>query len=128
MKRRRHHRHTGPGQREAIYVIGQDAYLQREKSSVSFADRGRMPALMRVITGDILSVVRQGEKRLEVPTATIGIRGTGCYIEASRSRSYFCLCYGVAEVAPVAGPDARSGASDEATTTRSDPQTTRRCR
>jgi hypothetical protein len=37
---------------------------------------------------------------LATPTATIGIRGTGCYIEAEEDRTYFCLCYGVAVVTP----------------------------
>ncbi|HEX5803784.1 MAG TPA: hypothetical protein VFY24_12220, partial [Azospira sp.] len=71
---------TGP-RSEAIYVIGQDAYMQREKSSVSFAGE-TAASVMRVITGGILAVFGKGEKQLQVPTATIGIRGTGCYIEA----------------------------------------------
>ncbi|MDQ5882135.1 MAG: hypothetical protein QG616_1967 [Pseudomonadota bacterium] len=93
---------TGP-KSEAIYVIGQDAYMQREKSTISFAAEAAA-SVMRVITGGILSVFGKGQKRLEVPTATIGIRGTGCYIEASPKTVYFCLCYGVAEVAPAADP------------------------
>lgn len=88
---------TGP-KSEAIYVIGQDAYLQREKSSVNFG--GTAASVMRVITGGILSVFGKGEKQLIVPTATIGIRGTGCYIEAEAQSVYFCLCYGVADVVP----------------------------
>ncbi len=93
---------TGPGS-EAIYVIGEDAYLQREKSSVSFAGTAAAN-VMRVITGGILAVFGKGEKKLIVPTATIGIRGTGCYIEAEAKKVYFCLCYGIAEVAPNADP------------------------
>lgn len=93
---------TGP-KSEAIYVIGQDAYMQREKSTVSFAAEAAA-SVMRVITGGILSVFGKGAKRLEVPTATIGIRGTGCYIEANPKTVYFCLCYGIAEVAPAADP------------------------
>ncbi len=93
---------TGP-KSQAIYVIGQDAFLQREKSTVSFAAEAAA-SVMRVITGGILSVFGKGEKRLIVPTATIGIRGTGCYIEAQPKTVYFCLCYGAADVAPVADP------------------------
>ena len=93
---------TGAGG-EAIYVIGQDAYLQREKSTVSFAGDAAV-GIMRVLTGKILSVFGKGEKKLETATATIGIRGTGCYIESEARRVYFCLCYGVAEVAPAADP------------------------
>lgn len=92
---------------EAIYVIGQDAYLQREKSNVSFSASAAAATadVMRVITGGILSVFGKGAKRLEVPTATIGIRGTGCYIETQGEKSvYFCLCYGIADVAPAADP------------------------
>jgi hypothetical protein len=96
---------TGAGG-EAIYVIGQDAYLQREKSTVSFAANvaGGAVSVMRVLTGKILSVFGKGDKKLETSSATIGIRGTGCYIEAEEKRVYFCLCYGVAEVAPAADP------------------------
>lgn len=92
---------------EAIYVIGQDAYMQREKSSINFAADavGNATAdVMRVITGKILSVFGKGEKKLIVPTATIGIRGTACYIEAEATSTYFCLCYGVAEISPTADP------------------------
>lgn len=90
---------TGP-KSEAIYVIGQDAYLQRDRSTVAFAAN-----VMRVITGGILSVFGKGEKKLEVPNATIGIRGTACYIETQDEKTvYFCLCYGVADVTPAIAP------------------------
>lgn len=93
---------TGVGA-EAIYIIGQDAYLQRENSVVTqtgdLVKRG-----LRVVTGKLLSVFGKGEKRIATPTATIGIRGTGCYIEAASDRVYFCLCYGVADISLLADP------------------------
>lgn len=92
---------TGAGS-EAIYVINQDAFLQRENSSVSFF--GATADVMRVLTGKILSVFGKGPKKLQTATATIGIRGTGCYIESEVERVYFCLCYGTAEVVPNADP------------------------
>ena len=99
---------------EAIYVIGQDAFLQRELSTVSFgADAAQY--LMRVVTGKILSVFGKGSRRIQVSTATIGIRGTGCYIEdegsGAGSRTYFCLCYGSAELTPSAAPQERESYS-----------------
>ena len=87
---------------EVVYVINQDAFLQRENSAVSFS--GAVADVMRVLTGKILSVFGKGPKKLQTVTATIGIRGTGCYIEAEENRVYFCLCYGVADVVPVADP------------------------
>lgn len=85
-----------------IYVIGQDAFLQRENSTVNFSGAGA--ALMRVLSGKILSVFGKGSKRIETATAVIGIRGTGCYIESDPRRVYFCLCYGVADLVPLADP------------------------
>jgi hypothetical protein len=92
---------------EAIYVIGQDAFMQRELSTVSFGSDAAVN-LMRVVTGKILSVFGKGARSIQVSTATIGIRGTGCYIESegtgTKARTYFCLCYGSAELTPNAAP------------------------
>ncbi len=96
---------TGSGGK-AIYVIGRDAYLQRERSSVQFLGDSVSNGL-RVISGKLLSVFGKGDKRIETPTATIGIRGTGCYIEVESERIYFCLCYGQAEIIPLARPSER---------------------
>lgn len=88
---------------ELVYVIGQDAYLQREKSVVRFVGEAAADVL-RVVTGKLLAVFGKGAKSIQTPTATLGIRGTGCYIEAEPQRVYFCLCYGEAEIAPIATP------------------------
>jgi hypothetical protein len=92
---------------EAIYVIGQDAYLQRELTTVNFGAEA-LQNLMRVISGKILSVFGKGAKTIQTSTATIGIRGTGCYIEdegtGAKARTYFCLCYGSADLTPKAAP------------------------
>lgn len=96
---------TGPGS-QAIYVVGNDAYLQRDRSTVDLLGSSVTSGL-RVLSGKLLSVFGKGEKRLETPTATIGIRGTACYIEASAERVYFCLCYGKADVVPTGDPSQR---------------------
>jgi hypothetical protein len=92
---------------EAIYVIGQDAFMQRELSTVSFGSDA-VQNLMRVVSGKLLSVFGKGARTIQVSTATIGIRGTGCYIEEENhgtvARTYFCLCYGSVELAPSAAP------------------------
>lgn len=88
---------------EAIYVIGEDAFLQRGGSTVTF---GKTVAdFMRVLNGRILSVFGKGDRTISFSTATIGIRGTACYIEeAVKAETYFCLCYGTALVTPTAAP------------------------
>lgn len=85
---------------DAVYVVGNDAFLQRGGSTVKFETADTL----RVVTGRILSVFAKGDRRIATPTATIGIRGTGCYIEASEERVYFCLCYGRADLVPLADP------------------------
>jgi hypothetical protein len=60
---------------------------------------------MRVVTGGLLSVFgRCARRQILTPTATIGIRGTGCYIETDAAKSYFCLCFGAVELQPGNGP------------------------
>jgi hypothetical protein len=92
---------------EAIYVVGQDAYLQRELTTVSFGAEA-LQNLLRVVSGKILSVFGKGTKTIQTSTATIGIRGTGCYIEdegtGAKARTYFCLCYGSVDLTPKAAP------------------------
>jgi hypothetical protein len=91
---------TGP-KGEMVYVIGTNAYLLRENSQVSHTVSDAV-AVLRVVTGKVLAVFGPGAKRIEVPTATLGIRGTGCYIEAAQEQVYFCLCYGEADIVPAA--------------------------
>lgn len=91
---------TGP-ESEAIYVIGQDAYLQRDNSVVAVAGDILKNGL-RILSGKLLTVFGKGNKRIETSTATIGIRGTGCYIESTADKVYFCLCYGTADIASIA--------------------------
>lgn len=92
---------------KVVYVIGQDAFLQRGSSAVHFSS-GTTAKVMRVITGKILSVFGKGKRSIATSTATIGIRGTGCYIDdegsGASARTYFCLCYGDVTVTPIAAP------------------------
>ena len=75
------------------FVVGSDAYLLRERSRLDVP--GAVAGVMRLVTGALLSVFGRGdEKRLSVPTATIGIRGTGLYLEADPEQGYVCNCYG----------------------------------
>jgi hypothetical protein len=92
---------TGPGA-ELVVVIGRDAYMVRERTRLAFA-----ADLLRVSTGAVLSVFGGGARRIETPTATIGIRGTGVYVEAEPERTYVCTCYGEVELAARDDPAAR---------------------
>ena len=83
----------------ATFVVGQDAFLMRENSHAELIGSGALVSALRLVTGKLLGVFGSGgERRLVTSTATIGIRGTGAYIEAEPTRTYFCLCYGTADV------------------------------
>jgi hypothetical protein len=88
-----------------IFVIGSDAYLLRERSRLEVP--GAVAGAMRLVTGALLSVFGRGDaKRLRVPTATIGIRGTGLYLEADPEQGYICNCYGDMVITAADDPNA----------------------
>ncbi len=92
---------------QAVFVIGQDAFLLRAGSRVETSGSNLFADVLRLTTGKLLSVFAKGEGRtLETQTAVIGIRGTGIYLESERRRTYACLCYGEAQMAPRNRPEA----------------------
>jgi hypothetical protein len=88
---------TGNGS-QIIFVVGKDAFLLRENSTLSLAGDNLAVHTMRLMTGALLSVFGKSEHALIVPTGTVGIRGTGVYAEAQPERSYVCTCYGITEI------------------------------
>jgi len=94
---------------ELVMVVGRDAFLVRANSRVEFSgDAARLAvAALRVVTGAVLSVFEPGaRKRIQTATASIGIRGTGVYVEVDEMRTYVCTCYGEAVLTPVDDPNA----------------------
>jgi len=84
---------TGAGA-QLIFVVGADAFLLRAASRLELGGDGFLVRSLRLASGALLSVFGRGEKRFVTPTSTIGIRGTGLYVEAEPERSYVCTCYG----------------------------------
>ncbi len=88
----------------AVIVVGKDAFLLRDNTSVMFEQsKDKAGALESVLiaTGKVLSVFNKRAEKgvgIRAANATIGIRGTGCYIEIHDGRTYFCLCYGEAAI------------------------------
>jgi len=95
----------------AVFVIGRDAFLMREKSELLTAGGKALAGSLRLVTGKLLSVFGRGSRRIATTTATIGIRGTGIYIEAEAERSYVCTCYGVVDLQASNMPEARETVS-----------------
>jgi len=88
---------TGPAS-HAVIVIGKDAFLLRENTVIDTEGHDGVLASLLVGTGKILSVFAKKPLSIRAASATIGIRGTGCYLEVEPADVYFCLCYGEAVV------------------------------
>lgn len=88
---------TGPGSL-AVVVIKDDAFLLRENTTLEFAESGGTLSRILVETGRVLSVFGRKPLAIKARTATIGIRGTGAYLEVDPDKVYFCLCYGEADL------------------------------
>jgi hypothetical protein len=95
---------TGRGA-EIVFVINRDAFLLRANSRLEVGSAAA--DVFRLVTGALLSVYQPGvPKTLQARTATIGIRGTGVYVESGADRTYICTCYGEAELVPLDEPQA----------------------
>jgi hypothetical protein len=95
---------------EIVFVAGQQAYVQRGDSRVALEspNEGVVSSGLRLITGALLSVFPRGTPmQLKTKTATVGIRGTGVYLEADPEQTYFCTCYGVADVTANDDPESK---------------------
>lgn len=83
---------------QAVIVVGSDAFLLRSDTVIEVrGDRGTLTNML-VAAGQVLSVFSKKPVAIKAATASIGIRGTGAYIELNRDSVYFCLCYGEALV------------------------------
>ena len=97
---------TGRGS-ELVFVVERDAFMVRANSRIDLSGQLGQATVsgLRVLTGAILSVFEPGRgKRVQTATASIGIRGTGVYVEIEKMRTYVCTCYGEAELVPVDEP------------------------
>jgi len=91
----------------AVFVLGRDAFLIRENSELRTAGGSAVAGSLRLVTGKLLSVFGRGARNIVTSTATIGIRGTGIYLEAEAERTYVCTCYGRVELQANNMPGAR---------------------
>jgi len=83
---------------QAVIVIGQDAFLLRSQTIIETKARGGVLSDLLISTGKVLSVFSKKPLTIHASNATIGIRGTGAYLEVEPADIYFCLCYGEAVV------------------------------
>jgi len=84
------------------FVFGGDAFFLRPRSELRLRSSRAGSALidaLRLITGAIGATFEPGRPRSVVAGgATIGIRGTGVYVESSPLETYACTCFGATDM------------------------------
>ena len=100
------------GKSEVVFVSpDQKAYIVRSNSRVILETAqpdGIFSSGLRLVAGALLSVFPRGSPvQLKTKTATVGIRGTGVYMEADPEQTYLCTCYGVTDVVANDDPESR---------------------
>lgn len=86
------------------FTVGADAFLVRPGSRVRLDTLGttaRVLDFVRLVSGGLGATFSPGpRRRLVTPTATVGIRGTGVYLEATPRWTYACTCFGTTQISP----------------------------
>ena len=94
---------------EIIFVVGGDSFILRSNSDMEIAGGNFLIQGLSLLSGSLLSVFarRKASEPLTMsgPTATLGIRGTGVYMEAEPDLTYLCTCYGNVTLASSTDPD-----------------------
>jgi hypothetical protein len=97
---------------EIVFVVGGHSMILRDDTRLKIEGEGNEAASLliaglRLLTGKLLSVSRNSRTRVTTATATIGIRGTGWYAESDPEQTYFCTCYGAADIAASNDPESK---------------------
>lgn len=96
-----------------IFAVGSHAMLLRGGSHLVLQGDEKgiehdtpLINFLRLFSGALLSVSRHKGMQINTPAVTLGVRGTGVYLEAGADKTFFCDCYG--EVDVTANNDAQS--------------------
>jgi hypothetical protein len=84
-----------------VFSMGEDSYLLQEGSSLEVESHDNVVVSgLRLLTGGLLAVfgTRKNPTKIYTRTATIGIRGTGVYLNSQPEQLYFCTCYGATDL------------------------------
>ena len=81
-----------------MFVDAKDAFLLRSNTILKIEHHKNKKRIIgfEVLKGGVLSVFSRKKRKIRTPSALIGIRGTGVYVEVDDEKSYICTCYGKA--------------------------------
>jgi hypothetical protein len=89
------------GQSYVIFVVNKDATILRSHSRLELpkVTTASVSSAFTLQKGKALTVLASRKTQITTPSAVIGIRGTGVYLEVEPELTYVCTCYGVADLA-----------------------------
>lgn len=85
-----------------IFVINKDAFVLRSDSEMQIPGGAAPQPGYSLNRGKALGALASRATSIRTPTAFVGIRGTGIYVESDPGISYVCTCYGVTDIAAAA--------------------------
>jgi hypothetical protein len=83
------------------FTLAGDAFFLRPGSELRLSPSVRDSVIeaLRLVTGALGATFRRGAHRSVIAqTVTIGIRGTGIYVETTDNSTYACTCFGATEL------------------------------
>lgn len=105
---------------QLVFIVNSNAMILRGGSELAILPRpgagaGEAPAIGGLVLnrGKLLSVSRFMPMRVQTTAANIAIGGNGFYLESDAQRTYFCTCYGTAEVSAAIDAQARQSVVSE---------------
>jgi hypothetical protein len=90
------------------FTLAGDAFFLRPGSDLRLSPSlgDSLLDTLRLFTGALGATFRPGAaRRLLADTVTIGIRGTGVYVEATATATYVCTCFGTTDLTALAQTD-----------------------
>lgn len=84
-----------------IFAVGSDSFIVRSNSIMQLEGSNFFLDALRLVSGKVLTVFGErsnNQLSVSTPIATIGIRGTGIYLESDPDVSYLCTCYGKTQI------------------------------
>lgn len=92
-----------------IFAVGSDSFIVRSNSQMQLEGSNFFLDTLRLVSGKVLTVFGERSNAnaltMSTPIATIGIRGTGVYMESDPDVSYLCTCYGETQISSNEDPN-----------------------
>jgi hypothetical protein len=102
-----------------VFVVGESAFFLRSRSELVIekpvaTGSSVLTGLLKLVSGALGATFLKGTPvQLRTANATIGIRGTGVYMETRGTGTYFCTCWGKTDISVADFPQEKESVVSE---------------